>query len=360
MKTGWCWLILVVTALHCTGCSGELSVIEPVRTPADSLETGLIFARGLRGMMSVGDRDTVSVCWEYGIPEPEEPLCTRLGILSGSGHIQIDTIGSRYSVRAVSDGAAVLRAGIGDHYRDFPVSVVSSLPEDGFKQYISSARIGIGGIPEGRVLAAYTYRPFATLDGKGITGGHLFLDESQRDIEGESTRFSVGQHILLAEAEIDEGNTVLYRRFAIEAWQKDCLVMYADLIDDSSDKVSNAALFLSGIIPGEDSSVKLEIRLNAGKSSTILFSDSLTLSHGITHMLATYWDAFGFVRDHITSSFAIDIALNSLDEYHLLAVDCSPLVAFANQIIGKDVPFRINGVYCPDGRYDPYKSTSTY
>ena len=350
MDFHWYWLIMVGTALLCISCSGELSFTDTPREPRDSLETQVIFASGLRSVMQVGDRDTVSLSREHGSTGHDEPAGVRLCVITGDGHIRVDSLEEGFRVSAISDGIAVLRAGMGDHYRDFVVRVESSLPDDGRREYKPSGRIDIEGMEGGRTPAWVPFRIQVTLDGKPVEHGkgHIYMDGESEDLAGKAgTVFPTGQHILLAEAEQD--GVTLYRKFAVEAFQTDRLIFYAALVDGSSDRLGNAAVFMAGSVPGEESPVDLTVKIHAGSHSAVLYSGRPVLHHSEEHLVATYWDVRSFVTAHPMSSFVLEIVSSPLREHHLLAVDCSSLVLMARQLTGKDFPVRINGESRPDG-----------
>lgn len=344
------WLIMVGTALLCSSCSGELSFTDVPRAPRDSLATQVIFASGLRSVMLVGDRDTVSLSREHGSTGRDEPSGIRLRVITGDGHVRVDSLEEGFRVSAISDGMAVLRAGMGDHYRDFDVSVESSLPDAGGREYRPSGRIGLEGMEGGRTLAWVPFHLQVTLDGEPVEHGkgHIYMDGESEDLAGKAgTVFPTGQHILLAEAEQD--GVTLYRKFAVEAFQIDRLIFYATLVDGSSDRLGNAAVFMAGSVPGEESPVDLTVKISAGSHSAVLYSRRPVLIHGEEHLVATYWDVRSFVAAHPMSSYTLEIVVSPLKEYHLLSVDCSSLVLMARQLTGKDFPVRINGESRPDG-----------
>lgn len=348
------WLIMVGTALLCSSCSGELSFTDVPRAPRDSLATQVIFASGLRSVMQVGDRDTVSLSREHSSSWNDEPAGVRLRVITGDGHVRVDSLEEGFRVSAISDGMAVLRAGMGDHYRDFVVSVESSLPDDGRREYRPSGRIDIEGMEGGRTPAWVPFHLQVTLDGEPVEHGkgHIYMDGGSEDLAGKAgTVFPTGQHILLAEAEQD--GVTLYRKFAVEAFQTDRLIFYAALVDGSSDRLGNAAVFMAGSVPGEESPVDLTVKISAGSHSEVLYGGSPVLIHGEEHLVATYWDVRYFVAAHPMSSFTLEIVASPLKEYHLLSVDCSSLVLMARQLTGKDLPVRINGESRPDGIYEP-------
>lgn len=350
MDFHWYWLIMVGTALLCSSCSGELSFTDVPREPRDSLATQVIFASGLRSVMLVGDRDTVSLSREHGSTGHDEPAGVRLRVITGDGNVRVDSLEEGFRVSAISDGRAVLRAGMGDHYRDFDVSVESSLPDAGGREYRPSGRIGLEGMEGGRTLAWVPFHLQVTLDGEPVEHGkgHIYMDGESEDLAGKAgTVFPTGQHILLAEAEQD--GVTLYRKFAVEAFQIDRLIFYATLVDGSSDRLGNAAVFMAGSVPGEESPVDLTVKISAGSHSAVLYSGRPVLIHGEEHLVATYWDVRSFVAAHPMSSFTLEIVASPLKEYHLLSVDCSSLVLMARQLTGKDFPVRINGESRPDG-----------
>lgn len=358
IHVGEYWLIMLATALLCSSCSEELSVSPPEEPEATPQTTGLLFAQGLRSTMSVGDRDTVILSWEHGLLREEDQLATGLRVLRGAGCVRVDSLGRRYGVSAISDGQALLRACIGSHYRDFLLTVESTRPEDPGRDYRSSTRVGIDGMDGGTLTAFEPYVLRASLDGEPVPDrGHVYLDDGKEDINRwDCVIFESGEHLLLSEVEMEQTGVVLYRKFAVQAWQRDDLVLFAGLMDDSSDRLGNAAVYLGHSIPGGTSDIYLSIRLNAGSRTRVLYSGNLSLSRSGYVQLFTYWDVYQFVVEHLNSSFSIDIIVSPLLEYHTVALDCTALVSLAKDLAKRDIPVRINGKVCNDGRYEQLKA----
>lgn len=253
---------MVMTALLCISCSEELSVLPPAVQPGDSLRTDLIFTSGLRRVMTVGERDTVNICWEHGLLSEDDQRDIWMKTLRGKDCVRVDSLEYGFGISALCDGMTLLRAGIGGHYyRDFLITVESHMPEETNRDYRSSTRVGIDGIGETTLTAYVPYVLRASLDGKSVSDqGHIYLDDGKEDISScDFVFFEPGEHLLLSEVEMGQTGVVLYRRFAVQAWQRDDLVLFAGLVDDSSDRLGNAAVYLGYSIPGGASNIYLSI-----------------------------------------------------------------------------------------------------
>lgn len=338
-----------IVPLCMVSCTEELPFVDPTEPSWEYCEH--IFLNGIKSHMKIGQRDTVSLEWASGIP----PFPSTVRMLKGTGILSMESQGSHSVLTALCEGKAILRAEVGNFYRDFIIHVEAYIPDDSNRDYVSSTRVGIGGLPDSfRVWTWNTYAAYVLFDGKAIFDGRarMSIEGGKADLRYPQVAFfSPGIYILTAMIDSSQGNIIFFTQRAVYAYQHDRILLYVDHNDDSSDTLGNSSAFMSVSTGGQaaDLSISISIRSSSGASRQLYSCTGYRFEGAQTVQVADYSDISGFVMKHIGSNFSLVIDASCRNEYHLLSVDCSYIVELVRKLAGMNIDVIINQKKAPMG-----------
>ncbi len=343
------------------GCSGEsLPCLPPQDGPLES--TGLLFVEGLgTGTLEIGERRTLRLGWDPSLGGSPAELSVGEDP-SGALSLLPSAEEGCWTLLALGEGEATVRARVGRYVRELPVRVLSGeeMAEGGVMRTLSS-RVEVEGLPREGLLWTLESCPVRIyLDGDSLTEDRcrIWADSLREEARPDGfTLPTAGMHILTAEADSPRDG-ILYTRRAVAGVGRARLTLLAGFDSEGEEKkLSNLVLYAVATFGKDVGAVlplSLKVSVTAGdERMTVYSSGSVALGNGDILRLADYASLRDFAFRHATRQPGIEVTLSPLSEWLRVGVDCSQLVDLTDRYTGRTLRVRINGREVSSGVVGP-------
>ncbi len=343
------------------GCGGDPLPLSPT-DDAPLEDSDYLFVEGLgTGSLEVGERRILRLGWDA--PLGGSPAELSIGKdPSGALSLLASEGGDSWSLLALGEGEAFIRARVGHYVRELPVRVFSpgGLEEDGVMRTLSS-RIEVDGLPrEGLLWTGERCPVTILLDGEPLSGEscRIWADSLRKEALPDALVLtSAGMHVVTAEAESPQDG-ILYTRRAVAGIGRARLTLVAGFDSESEEKtLSHIVLFAVasfGKDIGDALPLSLKVSITAGDDRLTVFSSGeVVLSNGGILRLADYDTLKDFVISHATRRPGIEITLRPLSEWHRVGFDCSQLMELTDRYSGRKLKVVVNGQESSSGVIEP-------